>query len=884
MLRCFFWGLVLAAGCCVAAEPVTWVDFTSGGQGWRVNADARVVPSEGCYTLELDGVDPWTVSPVLDGGAFGNAKRLAVTLEAECGHAGSFRLFYAAAGEGFTEERAVDLERDAAFPDRHRGVIFPRGPRMQVRLDPPGTRGRVSLRRLSVVPLVPYGTPVFGPPVFADAPEDGLGMDSGILRIIHDPQRWNALTFLVNGQKMAQSDLGEGIAYAAGGGIVPVSFKDAKVETERQGDGFSVRVAARDEGGAVWRLTRAFRKERDAVCVETSVAVDQERQVVHLPWLTLFSGVGTFGGAKSQALLPGVEYLADEPSSNEKEIRGAAANRRLVARYKVCYPMMALVAGGNWFSAVWQEGGVPVSPFFDSPDRVFNSGGHVFGVWSPAVGDARFEGELEVYGGVTLEAGRTYTVKAWLNGGSGQAVTEACSRYVAQFGLPPLPSFPGGFDAAVRLLSAGWLDSSLREGLTWRHAVWGTSFAPAKAEDVPGYLLWLAAHAPEAALKARLEETARQAAEALPKGSHGIGGISHVRRPTGALLYGDLESLVSQAAGRVRQMARHMPDGRVAYRPGKKDYGVTLGADHCNGLSAISAEDLLLQATLTGDEAAVADALAVLDRMTAHYAGEVPRGAQPWEMPLHTPDIVASARLVRCYVLGYVLSGRQAYLEQARYWAWTGMTMLYLAPPVAGEVGLYATIGVIGATDWVAPNWIGQPVQWCGLVYRSALEDLARVDASGGGLWRQVAKGITLTGLQMCFPADDAEKRCGLLPDYFLLERQQRDGPAINPGTLQAHVAEAYGKTPMYTVTRLPGGARAHVPGEARAADGCGPHRLKLEVGGWPEGSYRVLLAGIPRPTGVSWRGAEAESRYLEEARALIVTVNGAGLLEVAFE
>jgi hypothetical protein len=85
-------------------------------------------------------------------------------------------------------------------------------------------------------------------------------------------------------------------------------------------------------------------------------------------------------------------------------------------------------------------------------------------------------------------------------------------------------------------------------------------------------------------------------------------------------------------------------------------------------------------------------------------------------MPLHTPDIVASARLVRCYVLGYVLSGRQAYLEQARYWAWTGMTMLYLAPPVAGEVGLYATIGVIGATDWVAPNWIGQPVQWCGLV------------------------------------------------------------------------------------------------------------------------------------------------------------------------
>ncbi len=59
---------------------------------------------------------------------------------------------------------------------------------------------------------------------------------------------------------------------------------------------------------------------------------------------------------------------------------------------------------------------------------------------------------------------------------------------------------------------------------------------------------------------------------------------------------------------------------------------------------------------------------------------------------------------------------------------------------------------------------------------------------------------------------------------------------------------------------------------------------MKLDVKGWPEGAYRVLLAGISRPAGVFWRGAEAESRYLEEARALIVTVREDGLLEGALE
>jgi len=577
-----------------------------------------------------------------------------------------------------------------------------------------------------------------------------------------------------------------------------------------------------------------------------------------------------------------VEYLEDEPSSNEKEIRGPAANRRLVDSYKVCYPLMALSAGGQWLSVAWQAGTIPVSPLFDSPDRVFHSGGHVLGLWSPAVGASRFESELVVYGAVRLEPGQTYACSATVCGGKGDAVTEAMGAYVARTGLPPLPAYAGGFDGAVRLLSAGWLDSAAREGVRWRHAVWGDNFPAQPAQDPPAYMLWLAAHTRDADLKARLRGLSQEVIESLPKGCFGDDGISHVKRPVGALLYGNVEGLVAQAGPRARQIAKRLADGTARYAPGDKaDYASTLGSDHCNGFTAMSAEEVLVSASLTGDETAIAAALEVLDKITANYAGQVPRGAQPWEMPLHTPDIVASARLVRCYVLGYLLSGRPAYLEQARYWAWTGVAMLYLAPPTPGPVGLYATIGVIGATHWQSPNWIGQPVQWCGLVYRSALEDLARVDEAQRGTWQALARGITLAGLQMCFPIGDPERRDGLLPDYFLLKSQISDGPAINPGTLQAHLAEAYGKTPLYTVTRLEDGSLAHVPGAVRQLPSAGG-TLKLAVDAWPEGAYRVLITRFREaPACVAWNGAEVAAQRPDASCALLVTLAGSGTLEV---
>jgi hypothetical protein len=156
---------------------------------------------------------------------------------------------------------------------------------------------------------------------------------------------------------------------------------------------------------------------------------------------------------------------------------------------------------------------------------------------------------------------------------------------------------------------------------------------------------------------------------------------------------------------------------------------------------------------------------------------DVPRGAQVWEIPLHTPDQLASAYAVWAYVRGYELTGRDDYLAQARRWALSGIPFVYLWG--CHPVMLYGTPPVYGATNWEAPVWIGLPVQWVGGVYAYALTMLAPYDTSLD--WNHLAEGILIAAQQMQYP--DGSK-AGLLPDSFALHSQERRPWDINPCAL----------------------------------------------------------------------------------------------------
>ena len=75
-----------------------------------------------------------------------------------------------------------------------------------------------------------------------------------------------------------------------------------------------------------------------------------------------------------------------------------------------------------------------------------------------------------------------------------------------------------------------------------------------------------------------------------------------------------------------------------------------------NGLTATHVLYVLEKGVFSGNPTLIAEGLRLL-RALDKFRDTVPRGAQTWEVPLHTPNILASAYLVRAYTFGYETTG-----------------------------------------------------------------------------------------------------------------------------------------------------------------------------------------------------------------------------------
>ena len=258
----------------------------------------------------------------------------------------------------------------------------------------------------------------------------------------------------------------------------------------------------------------------------------------------------------------------------------------------------------------------------------------------------------------------------------------------------------------------------------------------------------------------------------VPKTGPLVPGGAHVRNDAIFFVTGQAKRWLEIRGDEVRRIiANQQPDGSFRYT-GKyrKGHFEDTSSGHCARPTA----SLLQWARYTGDAEARRAGLKTLEFMKRF---RTPRGAQTWELSLHTPDVLASAYLVRAYVLGYELTGRNDYLAEARRWALSGVPFVYLwsnRPTM-----LYSTPPVYGATNFRAPLWIGLPVQWCGGVYAYALTHLARHDKTLD--WMRLARGIYIAAQQMQYPDGPL---VGCLPDVFHLPSQHRAGPSINPCAL----------------------------------------------------------------------------------------------------
>lgn len=431
-------------------------------------------------------------------------------------------------------------------------------------------------------------------------------------------------------------------------------------------------------------------------------------------------------GLLEQGVFAGLEYLGKgEKSSSTLDIETEEHIRYAPDRLNVTMPLMAFVTDRASVGLTWNDMGL--QPIYATPNVFDGTQEHRMSLRGHHI-----EARLRIAQGM-VEDMILWATKRW--------------------GLPPLPEPPRSESEQFQLCLWALTDGPIRNEQGWGHCVepnWARRFHVDMVSTI-----W------------RLSGT-------LPDVPHLVPGGGHLSDDSAWFLTGRAAEWLAHMRNQARGlMAQQQPDGSFRYS-GKYLKGHY--EDTASGYCARPAAVLLEYAKLTGDKQALEAGLKTLDYMKRF---RVPRGAQTWELSLHTPDILASAHLVSAYVRGYELTKRQDYLDEARRWALSGIPFVYLW--AEHPIMLYATIPVYGATNWRAPNWIGLPVQWCGLVYAYALTELAPYDNTLD--WRHLAEGILIAGEQMQVPREEGDY-AGLLPDSFHLRYQRRQGPFINPCAL----------------------------------------------------------------------------------------------------
>lgn len=847
-----------------AAPPALDLRQAETARSWQAAHDARVSADPEGLRIEVTGEDPYLVGPSVD---FDGSGPLWLRVRLRASQVGMAQLFWFEKGASETDSVRFLVPTTNVFESR---VPVPnlRG-RLHLRFDPPGSaRAMVRVERIAFEDRILIAEPAwprFEAPVLGS---ETFRVGGPGLEFVQDRGAFGAFGVRVAGRPFAVSGPGIPVGYRAGG--TSVWFHPGTAEPVFQAVGASLRfqAVAVDPDGGQWTWERRVGPAGSGLEIRTKVSVDRRREVVFLPATVLLAGVGTFGTNKHQALLSGVEYLENEDSSSERDLVGPGALRRVPDSAKLTQPLMAVAADDRWLSLDWRPG-THIAALFDTPDRVFGSGGHLLGVIAPGSdGTNRPDGALMPYEPGILEPGKPMEFVVVLRGGPGRSVVPAIQGWV---GAKPLPTPPDpGMDreSFLRLQAAGWLESDLRDGVRYRHAV-GPNFGSAPAVDAALWMKWLAPFVGDVSWQARLERASDEAFAATDP-SNPFQQVGHVRWHLPGLVRGDVTNQLGTLRRRALETVRRAgPEARFPYAApsAEQDLARTHWEREANGLASEPTLQVLRAAALTGDAGLRADGLRLLAGLS-RWRGGVPRGAQTWEVPLHTPDILGSAQLCEAYVLAYELTGERNFLDEARHWAWTGVPFVYLVRPSEGPVGLYATTPVLGATQFVAPNWIGLPVQWCGLVYAEALRHLSQYD--DGALWGRIADGIAASGVQQVHPASEPRNQ-GLLPDSFDLKGQFRNPVPINPGTLLPGAVRLYGGPPVQqSVPRPAFNGFVHAPGYVAGLaekPGGGKSKddrraqMKFTVALWPEGGGTVLVTGVDsKPSSVSFDGKKAPS------------------------
>lgn len=643
------------------------------------------------------------------------------------------------------------------------------------------------------------------------------------------------------------------------------------------GVGAELRLAgATDLGGIRWRTEWRFSVQpgADTVHYALSARPDADAEVLALEGPMLQTETPA-GAEREDAILPGLEWLVrGEESSNALDIKPEHPDRLRVVPHprKITVPAAAVRTGDTVVGLLWDtppmqesagasfaaEAG-PASVVFASPDRFEGHPGSTMGLFLPSVGEWVPENARRATKPLPVERNRALSLSADLlatAGASGCLV--ALERWYGLHGWPePLPSPRGDLLNEIEFSLRGYLKDRALWNPTWRK--WYTDlivgFQPtdAPADDLlRGAGLLPPGEAPDAARAL--------AAEALGGDERTLALRTQSRAdPAG------LAALARAVRGLI---ASQQADGNWAFGGPKAgpwpekgvNYDVLGAVGACEvGLTAPNATRVLQLALLTGDPEASAAGLRALEAMRAF---RVPRAAQVWEVPVHTPDILACSAAVDAYLLGYRLTGDPALLEEAVYWARTGLPFVYVWAPRDLPAMQGASVPVFGATGY-GLSWFGVAVQWNGLAYAESLAELSRYDKSFA--WARVSEALYRSAMYQQATEGDRLAQwpdaVNLIPGRPGLHGQTP--PCFQPSSILRHLFREAGLhvTSEVIVVRQKDGQLAIRAGAdiADARWDGGRLSFTLRFGPGERGAAEVIAT--TRPVSVSLDGEALEER-----------------------
>lgn len=414
----------------VFGKAVAEWDFSRGTLGWTGNNRVeKLTWSQEGLLVKSTGQDPWIEGPAVD---LPGGKIIRVKIRMKSNADTGAELFY---GRAFRAGHSVRFtaRNDGQWHDYSLFIREKLGKGTRFRLDPCTGEGKFTVAFIKVEAIGEIAVPSLEKPKKPIKIRGrGVSVKSGSLEFEHYGGGWGNFAFKVGDAEMAAGYECELLGMVFDESPEWLNLKDAKVTFRSKAKGeFRSKAVIRDSRGAKWEIQKIVRpaKQEGTLIVETELKVNKDRDIVHIPWLTIFPGLGTFGQRKSQGLFAGVEYLCDEPSSSEADIETPEHIRRVPGPVKITFPLMAIAQNGNYIGVIWEPSDM-VSAAFDSPDRIYNSDAHVMSLSGPVVGELRFENDFCAHTPFRLEANKALKVSVLIIGGKGKTIVPAIKKYV----------------------------------------------------------------------------------------------------------------------------------------------------------------------------------------------------------------------------------------------------------------------------------------------------------------------------------------------------------------------------------------------------------------------------------------------------------------------